>query len=121
MVLMLTNFQQLKKLPQHQIEIRYPKWPRAVSVSGPLLKDILQETGWKGETIIVRGVDGYAPEFSRSDVESGQFVMALEAEGRPLSIGGRGPVWLVFPPHSYIDQDDSDSGLAWAVFNIEVR
>lgn len=111
----------LRKLPQQSLRAKYPNWPAEVEVKGPSLKDVLAAAGADGDRVIVRAVDGYAPEFKMADVRAGAFVLALEAGGMPLSIGGRGPLWLVFPPKSYLDQPDDDGGLAWAVFHIEVR
>jgi len=111
----------LLKLPQRSLEAKYPNWPAAVRVSGPNLKDVLAAAGARGDTVIVRAVDGYAPELTMTEVQAGTFVLALAADGKPLSLGGRGPLWLVFPPQASGDRPDDDSGLAWAVFHIEVR
>ena len=52
----------------------------------------------------------------------GDVILALEADGKPLSIGGMGPLWLVFPP-GVVPGDDrsSDAGLAWSVFHITLK
>jgi hypothetical protein len=110
----------LTGMPQVEVTAEYPGWPGAVTVSGPRLLDVLTKAGSRGSRIAVMAVDGYAPEFALEDVTR-DFVLALEANGRPLNLGGRGPVWLVFPPDSYDGQDAaSDAGLAWAVFHIRV-
>lgn len=111
----------LLSLPQETLSVQYPNWPRAIEVSGPLLKDVLDVPGARGDQVVVRAIDGYAPEFKLSEVETGGFVLALYEDERPLPLGGRGPIWLVFPQDAYTDQPEDDSGLAWAVFHIEVR
>jgi hypothetical protein len=113
--------EELLKLPQHTLKVKYPNWPAEVEVKGPSLRDVLAAAGASGQTVTIRAVDGYAPEFKMSDVETDRFVLALEADHAPLAIGGRGPTWLVFPPKSYEGQPEDDGGLAWAVFDIEVR
>jgi hypothetical protein len=112
---------ELLDLPQQELAVEYPGWPRAVTVRGPRLLDVLKAAGGMGgDRVLVQALDGYAPEFALGDITA-DFVLALEAEGEPLGIGGRGPVWLVFPPDSYAGQDSSnDAGLAWAVFHIKV-
>ena len=112
---------ELKALPQSRLTVRYDNWPREVTLSGPLLKDVLAAVEAGGDTVLVRAVDGYAPEFSRADIEAGQFVLALEADGTALATGGRGPAWLVFPPSAGEGEAASDDGLTWAVFHIEVQ
>lgn len=115
------TYDDLKALPQTTLSVRYANWPAEVDASGPLLKDVLALIEARGDTVIVRAVDGYAPEFSRQDVDNGQFVLALDADGKPLAIGGRGPVWLVYPPGSIDDQPETDDGLTWAAFHVEIR
>ena len=111
----------LASLPQQTVTTRYPGWPADATVSGPYLSAVLSAAGAKGETVVVRAVDGYAPEFSMAEISAAKFVLAIEANGKPLGIGGRGPTWLVTPPRSYEGQPEDDSPLAWAVFHIEVR
>jgi hypothetical protein len=115
------TYADLKALPQVALTVKYDNWPSEVEVSGPLLSDVLDLTGAEGATVIVRAVDGYAPEFDREDIDGGQFVLAIDWAGKPLSVGGRGPVWLVFPPDSMEDQPETDDGLTWAAFHVEVR
>lgn len=111
----------LRALPQTEIDLRYPNWPATVTFRGPLLQDVLALAGPTGNAVAVQAVDGYAPEFTLEEVRAGRFVLALEADGEPLAIGGHGPAWLVFPQGSYDGQStEDDSGLAWAVFHIRV-
>lgn len=111
---------ELLALPQHTLTVGYPDWPRAVTVRGPRLLEVLAQAGAAGARVVVQAVDGYAPEFAMADLTQ-DFVLALEAQGKPLAVGGRGPLWLVFPPDSYAGHDSStDAGLAWAVFHIKV-
>ena len=110
----------LLALPQHETTARYPDWPRSADVSGPRLLDVLARAGAQGGRILVQAVDGYSPEFLRGEVNE-NFILALELEGEPLPLGGRGPLWLVVPPGSYEGQDnETDAALAWAVFHIKV-
>jgi len=113
--------EELASLPQAELSVVYPDWPGPVTVRGPLLSDVLKHVGARGQKLWVRAVDGYAPEFSLADIEAGRFVLAIEAGGTPLGIGGRGPVWLVFPPASYEGQPEDDGGLTWAAFHIAVE
>jgi len=111
----------LKMLPQAKLKTQYPNWPSAVEVSGPTLKDLLTLVGANGRTIIVRSIDGYAPEFELSNIDTSKFILAIKANSKFLGIGGRGPVWLVFPPNIYEGQSEDDGGLTWAAFHIEVK
>ncbi len=111
----------LAALPQHEAVVQYPNWPVAARVRGPRLDAVLDAAGATGSEVLVQAVDGYAPSFTMAEISGGSFILAIENDGRPLGIGGRGPTWLVFPPGSYEGQDeDGDSGLAWAVFHLKV-
>ncbi len=111
----------LVALPQKTLKTTYPNWPREAVVVGPTLSDVLSHVGATGKTVSVRAVDGYAPEFVLSDIDANSFILAIKANGKTLGVGGRGPVWLVFPPGSYDGQSENDSGLTWAAFHIEVK
>ena len=109
----------LLALPQAEITVKYPNWPRSVTAKGPRLNDVLAEAEAGGTKVVVQAVDGYAPQFDRDKVAQGQFILALEVDGAPLAMGGHGPLWLVYPPASQDVEDDA--GLAWAVFHIALR
>lgn len=110
----------LQSLPQKTVTAKYEDWPREVTASGPLLADVLKAASAEGQRILVQAVDGYAPEFTAGDVARGKMILALEAEGKPLALGGRGPLWLIGPPDSFEGQQGED-GLAFAVIRIDVQ
>jgi hypothetical protein len=111
----------LGALPQQTVEVGYPNWPGPVTVTGPTLASVLDLVGATGSQVLVQAVDGYAPAFKIDEVRAGTFVLATAQGGEPLALGGRGPVWLVFPAGSYAGQTaEDDSGLAWAVFHLKI-
>lgn len=112
----------LAALRQHDATVAYDAWPRAVTVRGPLLADVLQAAGAAAAgDVTVQALDGYAYTVPRDLVEHGQdMILAIEADGQPLAIGGRGPAWLVFPP-GLLPVQDKDEGLVWALFHIKVE
>lgn len=115
--------QDLQRLGLAELEVSYPNWPEGTNVfHGPWLADILDVVGAEGTRISVQALDGYAADFDLETVRRNKFMIAVERNGQPLSVGGRGPAWLVFPPGSYSDQpSDSDDGLVWSVFHIRVE
>ena len=116
------TFAELEALGLQDFSVQYPNWPAAIAFRGPRLLDVLAAAGWSGDKVLVQALDGYAFELDRASIEAGTFILALEADGQPLAIGGKGPAWLVFPLGSYPDQPaDSDAGLVWAVFHIAVQ
>jgi hypothetical protein len=111
---------ELKALPQRSVTVRYKEWPREVTASGPGLADVLKAAGASGKKILVQAVDGYAPEFTDADIARDKLILALEADGKPLPMGGRGPLWLLGPPDSFAGQEDEE-GFAYAVIRIDVQ
>jgi len=111
---------ELKALPQRSVTVRYKEWPREVTASGPALAEVLKAAGASGAKVLVQAVDGYAPEFSSEDVAKDKMILALEADGKPLPLGGRGPLWLLGPKDSFTGQDDEE-GWAYAVIRIDVQ
>lgn len=119
---MTFTWTELEALGMEEMTVQYPNWPGAVTVKGPRLSAVLAAAGAEGDKVRVAAVDGYSYEFEREVIDSGAFILALEADGKPLAMGGRGPSWLVFPPGSvpFLDSKD-DTGLVWAVMLIEVK
>lgn len=112
----------LAALGQHAATVTYDAWPRAVKVRGPRLADVLRAAGAATTgSVQVQALDGYSYTFPMEMVErTPDMILAIEADGRPLAIGGRGPAWLVFPP-GLLPGQDKDDGLVWAVFHLRVN
>jgi hypothetical protein len=110
----------LLAMPQVEVIAKYPSWPSPVTATGPLLKDVLAKVGATGDTVLAQAVDGYSPSLKLSEMGDGPVVLALTAGGAPLSIGGRGPVWLVLPEDARGSAAEDDSGLTWALFHLKV-
>jgi hypothetical protein len=113
----------LRALGMQELSTGYPGWPRPViQFRGPTMAALLDAVGATGKTVSVQALDGYAVSFDVDTLRSGKFILALEADGEPLALGGRGPAWLVFPPGADPElPGDTDEGLVWAVFHIKVE
>jgi hypothetical protein len=110
----------LKALPQKTVKAKYAEWPREVTATGPSLVDVLKAAGAEGKKILVQATDGYAPEFKGADVAQDKMILAVEADGKPLHMGGRGPLWLFGPAGSFTGQEQ-DEGFVFAVIRIDVQ
>jgi hypothetical protein len=110
----------LKALPQRSVTVRYADWPREVTATGPGIAAVLKAAQAEGKKVLVQASDGYAPEFTAEDIAKDKMILALEADGKPLALGGRGPLWLLGPTDSFAGQD-GESGFAFAVIRIDVQ
>ncbi|ABE35037.1 oxidoreductase molybdopterin binding domain protein [Paraburkholderia xenovorans LB400] len=72
---------------------------RPHSLSGPLLINVLEHVGapTAGSTqIVMHAVDGYAVATTLDKVRAYQFIVATHMDGKPLPLGGVGPLWATY-------------------------
>ncbi len=111
----------LNALGEHEVQLKRANWPAMVTLRGPRFKDVLAAVKAEGSTVVLTALDGYESKFPVSGLQSDEVLLATEANGKPLSIGGHGPVWLVFPAGAVPGDDTSgDAGLAWSIYHIDV-
>lgn len=111
----------LEKLGTVTTKIKAAPWPKAVTLEGPRLRDVLAAAGWTGTTITTVALDGFAVEISAADVAARDWILALKADGAYLSIGGHGPVWLVYEVAGGDATVEDESRWPWAVFYINAE
>ena len=102
------------------LEIEHTGWGGPMTVSGPRLADVLDMAGCPGGLLETLALDGFSTGISREELDAHDWVVATRAEGRPLGLGGRGPLWLVFdPPGDRPATDEEADQWPWALFFIE--
>jgi hypothetical protein len=112
----------LAALPQKTITTRAEDWPAAVSLTGPSLADALAAAGVAADaTVTATALDGYNVELSPEERAAHDWVLAISADGAPLSIGGRGPVWMLYGTGNETVSVDDEMRWVWAVYLIEVK
>ena len=66
-------------------------------------------------------LDGFESEMSRETVLAKDWILAIRANGQPLGVGQRGPLWLVHAlPEDRPATDDEELSWPWAVFFMRV-
>lgn len=117
------TWSELAALPQQTLTVQFDNWPRPVTVTGPALTEVLAAAGAApGRAVTVRALDGYAPQLSADEVASGRYVLGLTVDGAALPVGGRGPVWVVYPrPETAAGEPATDEQSTWAAFHLEVE
>ena len=104
------------------LRIEHAGWGGPMTVSGPLLADVLKTAGCPGGPLATLALDGFNTEISPETLEAHRWVVATRAEGRPLGLGERGPLWLVFdPPGERPATDEEADQWPWALFFIECQ
>ena len=72
---------------------------RQHALSGPLLTDVLEHVGAPGAggtQIVIHAVDGYAVMTTLDKVRAYRFIVATQMDGKPLPLGGVGPLWATY-------------------------
>jgi hypothetical protein len=96
----------------------------ARSFTGPSLKEVLAAAGASVHLakVTFRGIDGFLVELNNHDIEDGDWILALEADGQPLGIGQQGPLWLRNSPRKdRAPTMDEKERWVWSVFYMQVE
>jgi len=112
----------ISALDQVDITADAEPWPHAVKLRGPLLADVLALAGAQGQTVTLFALDGYGVKLEAADLAAHRWVLAFEADGKPLGIGGRGPAWLAWQGEGAKKATADEEGKwVWSVFYITVE
>ena len=107
----------LGALPQIAIAAQAEGWPAAVRATGPRLKDVLAAAGVaETATVTAFALDGYGVEFTPAQRAAHDWVLAIDVNGAPLGLGGRGPAWLLYDTGNGKAMGPAEEAWVWAVF-----
>lgn len=87
----------LTRLPQKTFTSKTPWFPKPVTFTGPLLRDVLAAAGASGTRITARALDDYKTVLPMSDAQDHNVILARQIDGKNLSIRDKGPLFIVFP------------------------
>lgn len=118
----------LAALPQTEIHPTVEYDGKIHTLSGPLLADVLKAAGiaaQKPKTILLHGIDGYSPEVDLQQALRFGYVLAIKMDGKPLSIGGLGPIFAVcdadrIPELARLPLDQRFANCPWGLYCIEL-
>lgn len=120
------DYAELARLPAVTIKptLEYDK--KQHSLSGPLLATVLQACGATGSKLQMRAIDGYAPAISLADAQKYRFIVATQLDGRPMPLGGLGPLWAIYEADKFSDMaakpvDQRFAQCPWGLYHIEVQ
>ena len=96
-------------------------WRGPVTLTGPRLKDVLALAGANDKPVTIFALDGYGAQFDVAALNSREWVLAHSLDGRRLSLGGRGPLWLAYETGDKAASSEEEAKWVWSVFYIEVQ
>ena len=123
------DYPTLAGLPAKRINVTLEYDRKRHELAGPLLIDVLAiANAARGDavTLLMRAVDGYAPTLTLADARRYQYIVALRLDGRPMALGGLGPLWAVYEADRFPDMaarpvDQRFATCPWAMYQIDVK
>jgi hypothetical protein len=123
------DFAALARLPARTIRptLEYDGKPH--TLRGPLLPDVLALAGapdGKDTRIVLRAVDGFAAAITLRQTQSQGFIVATHLDGKPMALGGLGPLWAVYDADKVPEMAAQPlaarfGACPWALYHIEVH
>lgn len=121
--------QTLYRLPTVRIKptLEYDAKPH--TLTGPLLTKVLGAAGVPATgafTVAMRAVDGYTVSLSLAELARMRMLVATHLDGRPLALGGLGPLWAVFDadsvaPFKDLPLKERFAQCPWGLYHLEVQ
>jgi hypothetical protein len=96
---------------------------KPATYKGPVLGDLLNKLGAKGDSILVTALDDYTAELKRSVIEKYGVLLATHENDRMMTIDDRGPFFIVFPFDQYkeLRKDLYYNMSVWQIKSIEIE
>ncbi|WP_035061135.1 molybdopterin-dependent oxidoreductase [Andreprevotia chitinilytica] len=115
----------LLKLPQVSITTT-THWTAKTVFRGPLISDVLAKAGISDTAteVLVNTLDDYPVKIPVADFKKWHVILAVEADGKRLTINNKGPLWVMYPMDDHpaeLKNNLTTSRLAWAVNGFVVR
>ena len=76
--------------------------------------------------LLLRAVDGYVAAVTTAQANAWRFIVATHLDGKPMPLGGLGPLWAVFdadrvPGMAARPVTERFGSCPWALYHIEVQ
>lgn len=122
------EFAELAAMPRKTIKPTLEYDNKRHELAGPLLEHVLKAAGATPSAttrLQMRAVDGYSPSISLADARRLGFIVATHLDGKPLPLGGLGPLWAVYEPDRFPEMaakpvSDRFALCPWGLYHIEV-
>jgi hypothetical protein len=119
----------LRMLPAVTIRPTLEYDAKVHELRGPLLLDVLAHAGatlGDKTVLVLRAVDGYNVELPLAQARARRFITATHVDGKPMPLGGLGPLWAVYDADRMPDMAAQPLGqrfasCPWALYHVEVR
>ena len=111
----------LLALPQGSVTAQPSEFDKPATFKGPQLREVLGRVEAAKVKVTFVAVDGYSGWLTPEDIDSSDWILALEADGVPLGLGQQGPLWLINTREPDFKPDDTHHAhWVWALFYIHI-
>ena len=114
----------LDRFPVHQVTTETPWYDGATTFEGPLLRDVLAAAGADGATmLVVKALNDYSARVPVKDAQLYGVVLARKADGHPMTIRDKGPLFLIYPfdEHPELKSDKFYHRSVWQIHRIDAE
>lgn len=123
------DFAALARLPAVTLRPTLEYDGKVHALKGPLLTDVVQAAGAQGgdgTRLVLRAIDGYTVPLPLAQARRQRFIVATHLDGRPMALGGLGPLWAVFEPDAFPELAAKPLGerfaqCPWGLYHVEVQ
>jgi len=123
------DFDALQALPAVTLKPALEYDAKVHTLRGPLLTEVLKTAGAPAADttqLVLRAVDGYTVQLSLAPARHYRFIVATHLDGRPMALGGLGPLWAVYAPEDYADMmaktlPERYARCPWGLYHVEVQ
>lgn len=112
----------LRDLPWHTVRTRNLYNDREVTYAGPLMRDVIAALGLSGASVVrCTALNEYSVDIPTTDFQRWNVILAMEADGTPLSPRESGPLWVIYPQseHPELIASAYNQRLIWQLIRIE--
>lgn len=123
------DYRALTSLPAASIRPTLEYDAKVHTLRGPLLGQVIEATGARMDNtlkLVLRAIDGYTVSLTLAQARRYRFIVATHLDGRPMPLGGLGPLWAVFDADRHPDVmarplAERYAQCPWGLYHIEVQ
>jgi hypothetical protein len=110
-------------LPQVTLTEQHVSMKAPATFKGPYVGDVLALAKASGSSIKMLALDDYVASASIADIEKYRPILAMEMDGKLMTVRDFGPYFLIWPfsEHQEVNTDVFHANAVWQLIRIEVE
>lgn len=113
----------LRDLGTHIVATDTP-WTTGVNeFGGPLVRDLLAAVDARGTIVTARALNDYEVQIPISDFLDHNTILAIQINGKRMSVRERGPIWIIYPwdEKPGLKNEEIYTRSIWQLFELEIE